>query len=152
MFIVAKYASLDNLGTSLNLSLQEGKVVRVTDIVNQIDFKKMVINNEIVSAQNINTFKDLVDYWKTQKDKFAFYLLGSILPFISIFFIIYIGYFNPRYNKNYTTVLGIAFTVTYVVLIHQFSKEYGMVSLYYIPIVWFSIGLLIYRYRIRPYY
>jgi len=152
IFIVSKFAKLDNLGSSLNLTLQDGKVISVKDSVNQVNFKKMVLNNEIKFTNNISTFRDLVEYWKNQQQKFTFYFLGSLLPIISIFFIVYIGYYNPRYNKNYTTVLGIILTVIYVLIIHRLSKEIGIVILYYIPIIWFILGFIAYRYKIRPYY
>jgi len=151
-FIIAKYARLNNMKTSLNLSLNDGKVLKVGEKVSQIDFKRMVLNNELEQTKDINTFNDLLVYWSNKQEKLVFNILSSLFPLISAFFIIYIGFFNPRYNKNYSTVIGIFVTITFVVLTKELTKELYIESLYYFPILWIIIGYLFYRYKIKPYY
>ena len=152
VFIISKYARLNNMKTSLNLSLNDGKVLKVGGKVSQIDFKRMVLNNELEQTKNINTFNDLLVYWSDKEEKLVFNILSSLFPLISAFFIIYIGFFNPRYNKNYSTVIGILVTITFVVLTKELSKELYIDGLYYFPILWIIIGYLFYRYKIKPYY
>jgi lipopolysaccharide export system permease protein len=152
VFIIAKYAQLHNMKTSLNLSLNDGKVVKVGEKVSQIDFKRMVLNNELEQTKDIQTFRDLLNYWKDKGEKFSFNILSSIFPLVSAFFIIYIGFFNPRYNKNYSTVIGIAVTIIFVVLTKELTQEFQMETLYYFPIIWIIVSFLFYRYKIKPYY
>ncbi len=152
IFIVAKHAQLNNMKTSLSLSLNDGKVVKVGEKVSQIDFKKMILNNELEQTKDIKTLNDLLVYWKDKQEKLTFYILSSIFPLISAFFIIYMGFFNPRYNKNYSTVIGIAITVIFVVLVKELSNKFQTDALYYFPIIWLIVGYLFYRYKIKPYY
>lgn len=152
IFITARYARLNNLKTSLNLSLRDGKVVKVGEKVSQIDFKQMIINNDIEQLQNLDTFQDLVKYWSIKKGQFVWRSLFSILPLVLSFFIIYLGYFNPRYNKNYSVPFALAIVIVYLILAREVSKEYVVLALYILPILWATIGYLFYRYKIKPYY
>ena len=152
IFIIAKYAQLVNSGSSLSLNLKDGKVIRVKENINQIDFKSMVINNEIDSVKELNTFQDLVAYWTIKDEQFTWSCMFSILPIVLCYFIIIIGYFNPRYNKNYSVVMGLFVVTLYVVLIKELSRQFGISVLYFLPIMWLIIGYLFYRYKIKPYY
>jgi lipopolysaccharide export system permease protein len=151
-FIIAKHAQLNNMKTSLNLSLNDGKVVKVGKKVSQIDFKRMILNNELEQIKDIKNFNDLLVYWQDKKEKLAFNILSSIFPLISAFFIIYIGFFNPRYNKNYSTVVGISITIIFVILIKELTDKFQLDTLYYFPILWIIVGYIFYRYKIKPYY
>ena len=157
-FIISKYATMNNDGSSLSLNLDIGKALKITDKINQIDFKKMIINNELKSTLNINTLDDLILYWKdmsTSKSKeaeFSFAILSSIFPLLSILFIIYIGYYNPRYQKNHSTLLAIALTTIFLILSHRASKEFGLITLAFIPTLWVMISLFIYKFKVKPHY
>jgi len=157
-FIIAKHATMNNNGSSLSLNLETGKAVSITEKIDQIDFNKMIINNDIKSSININTLDDLLLYWKDithSKSKaadFSFAILSSIFPLLSILFIIYIGYYNPRYEKNHSTLLAIATTTLFLIGSHKISKDFGLIALVYIPSIWIVIGGFIYHFRIRPHY
>ena len=157
-FIISKYATMNNDGSSLSMNLDTGKALNITENVNQIDFKKMVINNELKSSSNINTLDDLILYWKDmmknkgKASEFSFAILSSIFPLLSILFIIYIGYYNPRYEKNHSTLLAIALTTIYLILSHRISKEFGLITLALIPSIWILISLFIYKYKVKPHY
>jgi lipopolysaccharide export system permease protein len=157
-FIIAKNAVTNNERTSLTLSLKNGKVTKIKDTVNQVNFEKMIIRNKIKQGQNINTLNDIVVYWQELKNSttkeyfFTFYILTSFFPLISIIFIIYIGYFNPRYDKNYSTIISIVLNIIFVLLCQKLSDNIGIYSLLYIPILWIITSLIVYRYKIKPYY
>lgn len=157
-FIIAKYATMTNAKTSLTLSLQDGKVLKIKDGINQVDFKKMVINNDIKQLPNINTFDDLLFYWKGIKQnkgiktKFIFYILFSIFPLISILFIVYTGYYNPRYDKNNSVILGLALLTIYSIASHDLAQNIGLEILYIMPILWIFLSFLLFRYKIKPNY
>jgi len=152
IFIIAKYASLNNLKTSLSLNLRDGRVIRVKENVNQIDFKKMILYNDIQLTKDINTFQDLIAYWKDKKEKFIFNILSSVFPLVSAFFIVYIGYFNPRYDKNKSTIISIILTIVFVIVTKELSKYSDLMILYSTLFIWFFLGYLTYRYKIKPYY
>ncbi len=152
IFIIAKYAKLNNLGDSLSLILKDGKVIRIQESLNQIDFKNMVINNELQQLKDISTFQDLVAYWTIKENQFAWSVMFSIFPLLSLFFIIFLGYFNPRYDKNYSVAIGIVLIAFYSIIVKEASKEFGVLILYFLPIFWFIISYLSYRYKIKPFY
>jgi len=157
-FVIAKNATINNDGTSLSLNLNTGKAINIAKEINQIDFNKMVINNDLKSPSIINNLDDLILYWKditTDKGKasdFTFAVLMSLFPLISIFFIIYLGYFNPRYQKNNSTLLALTFTTIFLVVSHKLAKEVGLFSLSYIPTLWILLSVVIYHFKIKPHY
>jgi len=157
-FIIAKYARMDNLKTSLTLSLQDGKVLKMKNGINQINFKKMVINNEIQQTSNINTFNDIVLYWqdrstnKKRNEMFLFYILLSLFPLLSLFFILTIGYFNPRYDSNKSVVYSLILIIIYVGISNKLSVSYPNFGLLVLPIFWFLFSYLFYLLTTKKYY
>lgn len=152
VFIIAKYARLNNMKTSLNLSLNDGKVIKVSQKVTQINFKRMIINNNIKQLKEFNTFQDLVKYWTIKKREFSWSCMFSALPLILSFFILSLGYFNPRYNKNYSVPFSFLIIIIYVIVIKEMSKEFELLALYTLPIILIMAGYLTYRYKIKPHY
>ena len=51
-FIISKYATMNNDGSSLSLNLDIGKALSFTEKINQVDFKTMIINNELILCLN----------------------------------------------------------------------------------------------------
>mgnify|MGYP005990346709 FL=1 len=157
-FIISKYATMNNDGSSLSLNLDIGKALSFTEKINQVDFKTMIINNELKSSTNINTLDDLILYWKdmlvskSKEAEFSFAILASIFPLLSVLLIIYIGYYNPRYQKNRSTLLAIALTTVFLIISHRASKEFGLVTLAFIPTLWVIISVYIYNYKVKPHY
>jgi lipopolysaccharide export system permease protein len=156
-FIVSDVATLNNNGSSLSLNLSSGKAFTITDKVNQINFKTMVINNEIKSSSKISNIGDLIKYWKdiyankTKLEDFTFSILTSLYPIISILFTLYIGFYNPRYQKNNATILAISTTTFFFIILIQL-KSLGLILLFYIPIIWILISMLVYYFKVKPYY
>jgi len=157
-FIIAEEANIKNQASLLSLVLDTGKAINISQSVNQVDFDQMVINNKLKESENINNLDDLILYWKnltTSRSKgseFSFALLSSIFPLLSIFYVIYIGYYNPRYEKNNSTLLAIATATIFLIVSHTVSKRFGLVALAYIPLIWFIGSLLIYKFKIKPNY
>jgi len=157
-FIISEKAKMSNDGSTLSLNLDTGKALSISENINQINFNKMIINNKLKSSKNINTIDDLITYWKdisTKKSKesdFSFAILSSIFPLLSILFIIYLGYYNPRYEKNYSTILSIILSTIFLILAHRLSKELGIITLAIIPSLWIVISLVIYKFKVKPHY
>ena len=157
-FIIAKTATMVNKDLSLSLKLKDGKALNISDTVNQINFKNMTINNKITPPSNINSFDDLLAYWKdmpfdkSKEEMFTYYILNSMLPILSILFIIAVGYYNPRYDKNRTTVISIGLSILYIIITKKLAQIIGLDSLIYIPIAWILSSYIFYHYKIRSNY
>lgn len=157
-FIISEYATIENDGFSLSLNLLHGKAINITENLNQIDFQKMIINNTLKPNIFINTLSDLISYWKlmstnkTVATNFVFSILISIFPLISILFAIYLGYYNPRYEKNRATVFGIILTTLFLTLSHRISEEFTLVGLAILPGIWIILSIFLYRLKIKPHY
>jgi len=157
-FIIAKHATIVNDSTSLNLNLADGKAINITDNINQIDFKKMIISNQLQAKIFINSLNDLIAYWQLMKTnkfvaiEFTFSVLISLFPLFAIFCVIYIGYYNPRYQKNHSSLLSILFTTLFLILSHTASDELELIGLIIIPFIWIMFSIIIYNYKIKPYY
>jgi lipopolysaccharide export system permease protein len=157
-FIISKHATLKNNNLSLSLNLRDGKALKIKDDINQIDFKRMILYSQLKATSNIRTLDDLLEYWKlssssnTRKYKFVFSVLTSIFPLISILFIISLGYYNPRYNKNKASAYAIVLTILFIILSQNFAKELGFVALLAMPLLWISSSIIYYRQKIRLLY
>jgi len=157
-FIISKYAVLKNDNSKLSLNLRDGKALNITDKINQIDFDKMTMSNYLKRLKNIRSLDDLVEYWKDAKAdpiksyKLSFSLFLSFFPLMSILFIIAMGYYNPRYDKNKTTLYAVTLTIVYIVMTQKLSEFYGPDALFFVPAVWLSFSIIYYRYKIKPYY
>jgi len=157
-FIISKYATINNTGSSLSLNLHAGKAMNLTENINQIDFKKMVINNKLKPKIFINSLNDLISYWKliethrSVAKEFAFSIFMSIFPLISILFAIYFGYYNPRYEKNKSTIYSIIITSIFLILSHKMSEEYGLISLLILPLLWILSSIIVYNVKVKPHY
>ena len=157
-FIISKSATMNNDGSSLSLNLQTGKAINITENINQIDFKKMVINNSLKSSSHISNLDDLIAYWRDMSEdggkeaEFTFAVLSSIFPLVSILFIVYLGYYNPRYQKNSSTLLSIVLSTVFLVASHRISKELGLLTIAIMPTLWIIISMFIYQFKIKPHY
>lgn len=156
-FITARKAKMKNEDLYLSLILEDGKVININDNINQIDFKVMTINNNIKDISNINSLTDLWKYWndlskKSREADLSAFTLNSLLPLLSIFFILYIGYFNPRYQKNHSVSISLFLAVFFIILNNKLSKSIGLETLYIIPPIWVFISYILYRYKTKIYY
>lgn len=157
-FITAKKAYIENDGLALKLYLLDGSAVNLKSKMQQVDFEKMVIYNKIKQVANIKTLKDLVLYWQeisqnnAKKEDFIYYVLMSMFPLISVLMIVSLGYFNPRYDKNFATVYAVALAVVYIIAINKLSQGFGFELLYILPLLWIVVGYLIYLVKVRVYY
>lgn len=157
-FIISKEAHLLNQDGNLSFRLDDGKVFIIDiDEVNQIDYSKMYINDSIASS-NYEEFTNSYNFWKNNFeinkdiDDFTFFILTSIFPLISLFFVIVFGYFNPRYEKNRTTAYAIVTVVIYYILIKYIADKLLFHSLYIIPFIWIASSYLLYSRTIKKEY
>ena len=157
-FVISKTATLNNSDLELGLHLKNGKAIKIDETVTQIDFEKMVIYNKIKQSTNINSLNDLLIYWSyiTELDslryKFNFFILMSFFPLISLLFYISLGFYNPRYEKNRSTVYAIILTILFVTISQKLSRNYGFEVLYSIPLIWILLSYILYKVKIKSHY
>ncbi len=157
--IIANNAQVQNVkGDNLALDLYSGKAFYIQENIKQIDFNTMTINNKIERIKLINTFDDVVEFWKRMnilkpiEREFTFNVLYSLFPLISILFVITIGYFNPRYDKNNSTVLALTLITVFVVAGQKLSNSIGLYTLYTLPLVWLLLSGFYYKLKVKSYY
>lgn len=157
-FIISKSANLNNESGNLSFVLNDGKSFYFEEEkVNQINYEKMHINDTL-SKSKLDVYTNMYDYWEKRikiygdGDKFVFYILTSIFPLISLFAVISFGYFNPRYDKNRSVVLGVSFAVLYYIFADYLSKNIFFTSLYSLPFIWFFFTYYLYKRNIQKVY
>ncbi len=150
--ISATTAKLKHLNNYLSLKLNNGKNFTIsTQNIQQIDFKNMLLNHKIIQPKNIITLNDYINYWDDRKQNlskskaFSFYILISLFPLLSLLYIVIIGYFNPRYDKDRTTMYGSIILIVYVAFANKLSALYPNAVLYSWTIFWLILSYIIYH-------
>ncbi|MCK9337555.1 MAG: LptF/LptG family permease [Arcobacteraceae bacterium] len=150
-FITSDSADTTSLQSELLFKLYNGKAFIVKDDINQINFEQLTLVNSTNSKSISDEFTNPIDYWnamngenKKTKD-FAMSFLISIFPLISMFMIVYIGYYNPRYEKNNAVALTTFFITIYIIAVIIFNKYIPLYSIAIIPILWTALGYVLFR-------
>lgn len=157
-FISSNTANIQTLPGSLNINLKNGKSFTISDTITQVDFKKMILNQPTVSAKNITSLKDFIEYWQDRNvnrgksEEFTFKILISLLPLTSLFFTLAIGYFNPRYNTNRATIISSILVIVFVIASDKLAKVYPNTGLLAFPFMWFSLGYIYYWFTTKKVY
>jgi len=153
-FISASKAVLINNGTSLSLKLFDGTSSVITNELKLIEFSEMSINSQLPNPKQISTLKDIINYWlnTNRKDNLLFYFFISLIPISSVLLYISLGYYNPRYQKNHSTMYAIIFLVVYIVSLQKISKTEDFTSMIYFPIIWIILSIVIYLIRVKKYF
>ena len=154
--IIAKNAKIINVGQSVELSLNEGKMYDIRDeIYHQSNFKSMKIRT--AQSEEISDVGSIKEYWmdaassdKRRKD-LSTYVLVALFPLVSTLFAISLGIVTYRYEKGmvYVGTFGVLFG--YFTLIMLFSSKPALA----IPLIFFVFllaGVLLYKAKITRRY
>ena len=154
--ITAKNAKIINVGQSVELSLNEGKMYDIRDeIYHQSSFKSMKIRT--AQSEEISDVGSIKEFWldaassdKRRKD-LSTYVLVALFPLASTLFAISLGIVTYRYEKGmvYVGTFGVLFG--YFTLIMLFSSKPSLA----IPLIFFVFllaGVLLYRAKITRRY
>jgi lipopolysaccharide export system permease protein len=157
-FIIAKSAVLENDKGALSFKLNKGKFFNIKDEeFNQIDYNTLDINESLADKKKEN-FTTTYSYWiekikqGDKRDTFAFYILISIFPLLSLLLVIAFGYYNPRYEKNRSTMLSTVSVLVYYIIMQVAVEKIELHSIYLIPIFWLIVTYYIYRRNIKSQY
>jgi lipopolysaccharide export system permease protein len=155
IFILSKNAKITIGNSGTKMILKDGKsFIAKNNEIQQIDYKSMIMQESI---QN-KSFGSYRDYWSDIKtnDKKAFEftrnILFSIFPIISIFFILSLGYYNPRYENNDSSKNSISAIVIFYILVFQLSKKFPIDAIYFVSVGWFILGYIHYRIKVKRLY
>ncbi len=151
--ISANHGNIDNFKDSLNLNLRDGKSFVISDNIQQVDFEKMILNHTTSQPKNIKSLNDIIMYWQNREpNDFIFRILVSFFPLLSLFFVITIGYFNPRYETNRTIALSSSLVLIFIILARKLTDVNPMLTLYILPSSWLIIGYIYYCFKIKRIY
>lgn len=157
-FIVSKKAILNNDKGDLSFRLIDGKLfIFDQKELNEIEYESMYINDS-VAVSKMEDFTTSYTFWEKKLkinddlDDLSFFILTSIFPLISLFFVATFGYFNPRYQKNLTIFYSIICVVAYYVIIKYTADRIFLHSIYVIPILWITASYLLYSKTIKKEY
>lgn len=156
-FINAGEAEFSNVVGKFKLKLQDGFAYNFLDKeIEEVKFKEMGVSQSAAS-RNLE-FKGLVKFWKDiNNDKrlrkdIAYTILTALFPLLSVYLVISLGIFNPRYEKNRAVPYSVLAVLTYFILTNIIGSKYDHYALVIMPIVWLGLSFYFYHLRIRKIY
>jgi len=150
-FITSDKADSISDNSEFLFTLYNGKAFIIKDAIDQINFEKLTLLNSNSQKAIQDTFTNPIDYWSNMKENeklkkdFALSALISIFPIISMFLVIYIGYFNPRYEKNNASLFSAVSITIFIVSIVLLNKYIPIASIIIIPLVWIIVSYVLLR-------
>ncbi len=156
-FIAAKEGKLVNKNGIIELRLYDG-VAYFSDkqSLQNVKFKEMVVRNSMQDSSFSS--HDIISYWKLafqgdqkQLKRLSQSFCTSLFPLVSIFFILFFGIKNPRFQKNYVYFYVLGSGGAYLIIMYVWSMQFPLSSLCF-PFIWLFAGLFLYRKYVKNYY
>lgn len=159
--ITAKQALLQNNEGIVEVILKDGTLYKNEDnIVEEVDFERFVIRNILGNFDEYNL--GVYEFWnrafyenkrqeKTQRD-LSMFVLVSLMPLFSLFFIPLLGIKNPRYQRNHVVMQSIGMIGIFYGLIYLGATYTPFFAMVFIPIFWIVLGYLGYKKYIARFY
>ncbi|MCD8212710.1 MAG: LptF/LptG family permease [Campylobacter sp.] len=154
--IVAQNAKIINIKSTIELSLNNGKIYDINDkTYHQSNFKSMSIRTQ--QNESISNVDNIKDYWleaktnaKRKKD-LSTYILVSLFPFATTLFAISLGIVTYRYEKGavYLGTFGILFGYFTLIMLLGSRPSIAIPSIF---TVFFISGIWFYRLKIMRRY
>ena len=155
-FIIAKKALLSNEEDALVLTLMNGHAYTYKKSnLKEITFKKMQIYD--TSSHTLFYYTTPLRYWakaiKSKKRAFDFtlFVLFSLFPIATIFFVAIIGISNPRYEKRNIFIPTLLLIAIYFGSSFALAKSITFGALLLFP-VWLVVGYILYKQLIAKRY
>lgn len=133
------------------LNLNKGLIYQTkTDGLQIIDFENMkLFNNAKYYSSKISS---AYNYWLTHKQKFYYYLLISLTPLLLVALFLSFGIYNPRYQKNRSSLyILLSILIIYIPAILA-RKEAGPYLTIGVVFLWILLSLAIYNRKILKRY
>lgn len=156
-FILAKTGIIENKEGVLALKLYNGVAYfSDNDFLQKIQFKEMVVRN--VLRETAFDTENLYQYWikafqgdGKQLKRFSQSFCTSLFPLVSIFFILFFGIKNPRFQKNYSYFYVLSSGGLYLLLMYVWSMKFPATSLL-LPFLWYFAGWYLYQKYVKRFY
>ncbi|GAD19909.1 LptF/LptG family permease [Helicobacter fennelliae] len=152
-FITADEGEILNQKGIFTLILKKGSAYFTqSGKMQKVDFEQMQVNTK--TDEVMLSSYDLWKYWQqaltshSQAKRLAQAIITSLFPVASIFLILVFGVANPRFHKNLSYVYLLVSVGLYFILMHIFSQNAPFIGIVALPIVWFIISYMLYRYYI----
>ena len=146
--LLSKEGSINKDNTTSYLNLNNGTLYRYKDSIFQIvDFENMKIYNS--KHFYTHKIKNPIEFWKSNKKKFYYFFLISISPFAILLLLITLGIYNPRYQKNRSSIyILLVSLLVYIpaILAKESANFYLVVATI---ILWFSISIFYFQIKLN---
>ena len=124
--IFADHAAIDTTQDGIRLKLDSGIAYRIDELkptVGRLDFESLTLIKKPPSSGFEKS--NIIEYWLFDDDKrkkdFANTVLGAVFPIASIFFILAIGLYHPRFRKSHAGIFVILVTTAYYIALLTIS-------------------------------
>jgi len=154
---IAKEANAENQQSVITLTLNHGSGYAFKEkSMQKINYETMQIFQNLDSeAYN---YKNIADYWirysfnPDKRGKILFFIFISLIPILGLYIVSSFAIINPRYQKNYAYyALGITTIFLYVIATILDNKG-SFLLLSTTLLFTYSIGYILFRYRVARYF
>ncbi len=154
-FIIAQKAKIDN-DKGLKLSLHSGHAYTYQpQKLKQIDFEKLILHD--TSTNHFFHYKNPFVYWlgalsnHRRAYDLTLFVLFSLFPLVSLYFLAALGIHNPRYEKANIFLKSLVVMALYFGISFGISKALGFWALAFAPL-WLVAGVIYYNQKVAKRY
>ncbi len=147
-FIVAKKAIFGNEKGVLAMTLIDGNAYTYEkEQLTRVAFAKMKMYD--TSAKKYFYYTDTKNYWlyalknKQRAFDLTLFLLIAFFPFVSIFFLLVLGIYNPRFAPHGSVLMAFGLILFYFALAFSLAKAFPFWALLLLP-VWMGVGFILF--------
>ncbi|STQ86515.1 LptF/LptG family permease [Helicobacter muridarum] len=156
-FVVAREGEILNKNGVLELLLRDGNsYIGNSEGMQKIHFDSMIVRNTLADPKFSSD--NIYEYWlpALRGDYGRLRALVqaisiSFFPVASIFFILFFGIRNPRFQKNFAYSYVIVSGGLYLIIMYILSVKLQLACLF-LPIIWLIVGRYYYVSRIKRFY
>ena len=156
-FIVAKEGEINNKNGILELLLKKGEAhLGSGDSLQKIHFDEMVVRSPLNSSLLVSY--SIYQYWlpafqgsHSRLRALAQALSISLFPIASIFFMVFFGVKNPRFQRNFSYLYALGSSSLYLLTMYVLSTQLALACLA-LPVVWLLAGRFLYDRFVKRYY
>lgn len=153
--LLADSVLLNNHGGVLEANLTNGSLYRSKGLqqIEKVVFDDLILRNVLGSSNEV--VDGVVEYWKqafgeeySQKVRrnFNMSILVSLFPLVCLFYWLWFGINNPRFNKNHSLFFIVAVAGIFYGTVYLSGQFFPLAGLFIIPCIWLVSGYLGFRY------
>lgn len=155
--VLSQNADIINNQGELKLKLQDGRAYEMSpESLHQVTFKTMIIhtqpNNKVKEVTSIKEYWMQITTNAKRAKNFAFYILISLFPIVSVLFALSFGIVTYRYQRSgiYGSIFLVIFT--YFAAIMLFAKNYPFIAIGSISLLFLISSIVVFKKKILARY